>query len=62
MRSFVGCDGHPKHDLPASRVSDSVEGCGKVEALRPVGCFRLEGHECLLDGGEVEFTVQGVGG
>ena len=39
MRSFVGCYGYPKHELPTSRVPDLVEGCGEVAALRPIGRF-----------------------
>ena len=39
MCYLVGRYGHPEHDLPALRVSDLAEGCGKVAALRPVGHF-----------------------
>ena len=39
MRSFVGCYGYLEHDLSASRVPDSTEGCREVAALRPIGRF-----------------------
>ena len=39
MRYFAGGHGHLKHNLPASRVSDSVEGYEEVAALRPIGRF-----------------------
>ena len=32
-RSFVGRYDYPEHDLPASRVPNSAEGCGEVAAL-----------------------------
>ena len=37
---FAGCYGYPEHDLPASRVPDSTEGCEEVTALCPIGRFR----------------------
>ena len=39
MRYFASGYGHPEHDLPAPRVSDSVERCGEVAALRPIDRF-----------------------
>ena len=33
MRSFAGYYGYPEHDLLASRVPVSAEGCGKAVAL-----------------------------
>ena len=39
MCYFAGGHGHPKHDLPAPIVLDSVEGCKEVTALRPIGRF-----------------------
>ena len=39
MRSFIGYYDYPEHDLPTLRVPISVEGCGKVTALRSIGCF-----------------------
>ena len=39
MRYFAGSHDHPKHDSPASRVSNSAEGCGEVAALCPIDHF-----------------------
>ena len=39
MHSFAGYYGYPEHDLPASRVPVSAEGCGEVAALRSIGRF-----------------------
>ena len=39
MRYFAGGHGHPEHDLPAPRVSDSTDGCGEVVALHPISRF-----------------------
>ena len=39
MRFFAGSYGYPKHDLPASRIPVSSEGCGETAALRSVDCF-----------------------
>ena len=39
MCYYAGNYGHPEHDLPAPRVSDSAEGCGEVAALHLVGRF-----------------------
>ena len=39
MRSFAGYYGYPKHDLPASRVPVSAEGCGEVAALCSIDHF-----------------------
>ena len=36
---FRGDHGHPKHDLPAPRVSNSAEGCGEIAALPPIDHF-----------------------
>ena len=36
---FAGCYGYPEHDLPASRVPVSAEGCGEVAALCLIGRF-----------------------
>ena len=59
---FAGDYCNSKHDLPASGVLVSVEGCREATALCPVGYFRLEGPECFLDGGVGEFTALGIGG
>ena len=37
--SFAGCYNYPEHDLSASRVPGSVEGCEEVAALRPIDRF-----------------------
>ena len=34
MRSFAGSYGYPEHDLPASRIPVSAEGCREDAALR----------------------------
>ena len=39
MCYFAGSHGHLEHDLLASRVLDSAEGCGEIAALRPIGHF-----------------------
>ena len=39
MRFSASCHSYPKHDLPTLRVSDSVEVCGKVAALRSIDHF-----------------------
>ena len=53
----------PLETWPTSIGSyDPVEGCREAMTLRPVGCFRLEGPKCFLDGGGGEFTTLGVGG
>ena len=39
MRYFAGGHCYSEHDLLASRVSDSVEICKEVAALRPIGHF-----------------------
>ena len=39
MRFFASCYDYSEHEQPTSRVPDSVEGCGEVAALRPIGRF-----------------------
>ena len=39
MCYFAGYYGYPKHDLPASRVPVSAEGCREVAALCSIDRF-----------------------
>ena len=39
MCSFVGSYGYPEHDLPASRIRVSTEGCGEAATLSSIDRF-----------------------